>query len=67
MLGYGVLVGEYCSSGVRCAGIDGVDAWHDGEEVLELVEVVGRCRDCTVEGVEEGGVEGSEGELGDDV
>jgi hypothetical protein len=29
--------------------------------------VIGCCRDGTVEGVEEGGVEGSEGEFGDDV
>jgi len=31
------------------------------------VEVVGDCGDGSVEGVEEGRVEGSEGELGDDV
>lgn len=31
------------------------------------MEVVWDCGDSSVEGVEEGGVEGAEGELGDDV
>ncbi len=43
----------------------GVDGGDDGEVVLELVEVLGRCGDGVVEGVGEGGVEGAEGELVD--
>lgn len=45
----------------------GVDCGHDGEVVLVFVEV-GGCRGVGfVEGVEEGGVEGAEGEFVDDV
>jgi hypothetical protein len=63
----GVLVCEDRARGVRCAGVDGVNGGDDREEVLEFVEVVGGCGDGSIEGILKGGVEGSEGELGDDV
>ena len=44
------------------AGVDGRD---DGEIVLEPIEVFGGCGEGVVEGVEEGGVEGAEGEFRD--
>ena len=50
--------------GVRGAGVDGGD---DGEVVLEAVEVVRRPGEGTVERVEQGGVEGPEGEFVDEV
>ena len=43
---------------------DGVDGGYYREEVLEAVEVVGSTGDGAVEGVDEGGIEGAEGELG---
>lgn len=43
----------------------GVDGGHDGEVVLEFFEVGGSRRSSSVEGVEEGGVEGAEGEFVD--
>ena len=68
LLGHGVLVCEDGAGRVgRARGVDGVDGGDDGEEILESVEVIGGRGDGAVEGVEEGGVEGSEGELGDDV
>jgi hypothetical protein len=51
-------------------GVVGVDGGHDGEVVLELVEVgrgVGGEGDCVVERVGERGVVGPEGHLADDV
>lgn len=66
--GDGVLVGEDCGrrggARVRGAGVDGGD---DGAVVLEFVEVFGGGGVGFVEGVEEGGVEGAEGELVDGV
>lgn len=63
LLGDGVLVCENRRSVV--GGVNGVDGGNDREEVLEFVEVV-RCGGYgTVEGVDEGGVEGAEGEFGD--
>ena len=50
--------------GVRGAGVDGGD---DGEVVLEAVEVVRRPGEGAVERVEQGGVEGPEGEFVDEV
>lgn len=50
--------------GGRGAGVDGGD---DGEVVLKFVEVVVRGGGGAVEGVEEGRVEGTEGEFVDDV
>ena len=44
-------------------GVVGVDGGDDGEVVLELVEVVFGGGDGVVEGVDEGGVVGAEGEL----
>lgn len=63
LLGDGILVGE--DRAVLVAGVDGVDGGHDGEEVLEFMEVVWRAGDGAVERVEEGRVEGAKGELGD--
>jgi hypothetical protein len=67
---HGVLVRE--ERGGTAEGGDGgrgardrVDGGHYRKEVLEAVEVVGGPRDGAVEGVDEGGVEGAEGELGD--
>lgn len=50
--------------GGRGTGVDGGD---DGEVVLEFVEVVVRGGGGAVERVEEGRVEGTEGEFVDDV
>jgi hypothetical protein len=58
----GVLVGENGAGSV--AGVDRVNGWDDGEEVLEFVEVVGCTGDGAIERVDEGWVEGSKGELG---
>lgn len=44
-------------------GVVGVDCGDDGEVVLEFIEVVFGCGDGVVEGVDEGGVVGAEGEL----
>lgn len=44
-------------------GVVGVDGGNDGEVVLELVEVFFGGGDGVVEGVDEGGVVGAEGEL----
>lgn len=44
-------------------GVVGVDGGYDGEVVLELVEVVFGGGDGVVEGVDQGGVVGAEGEL----
>lgn len=44
-------------------GVVGVDGGDDGEVVLEFVEVVFGGGDGVVEGVDEGGVVGAEGEL----
>ena len=60
LLGYGVLVCVDGSRGVGRRGVDGVDCWDDGEEVLKFMEVVWCCGDGAVERVEEGRVEGSE-------
>lgn len=70
LLSHCVLVCEDCAGGREKAGRRGygilrVDCGHDGEEVLEFVEVVGGRFDSAVEGVEERGVEGAEGKLGD--
>lgn len=65
LFGDGVLVGVDCFVRVGGGDVLGVDCWNDGEEVLEFVEVVGGCGDGAVEGVEETGVEGAEGEFGD--
>ncbi len=43
----------------------GEDCRDDGEIVLEFVEVIGRGGGCVVERVEEVGVVGTEGQLGD--
>ena len=51
----------------RRGGGTGVDGGDDGEVVLEFVEVVVRGGGGAVEGVEEGRVEGTEGEFVDDV
>jgi hypothetical protein len=67
LLGNGVLVGENAIAGVVTATIDCVDGWDNGEEVLEFVEVVWSCGHRAIEGVEEGGVEGTEGEFVDDM
>lgn len=61
LLGDGVLVGE------DGAGADAVDGGHDGEVVLEFMEVGGGEVDGAVEGVDEGRVEVAEGQFGDDV
>jgi hypothetical protein len=62
-----VLICEDCAWGVRRATLNRVDGGHDGEKVLEFVEVVRNCGDSSIEGVEERGVEGSEREFRDDV
>lgn len=62
-----VLVGEDGMPGVGSCTVNGIDSWDDGEEVLELVEVVRRCGDGAVEGVKQGGVESSERELRDNM
>lgn len=61
LLRNGVLVGE------DGAGADAVDGGHDGEVVLELVEVGGGEVDGAVERVDEGRVEVAKREFGDDV
>lgn len=66
LLRHGVLV-RHDGVGGRGGAPDGVDGGDDGEEVLELVEVGRGGVDCAVEGIDEGGVEGAEGELRDDV
>jgi hypothetical protein len=67
LLGDGVLVREE-GVVVECrARVDAVDGWDDGEEVLELVKVVGCRFDGAVEGVSEGWVVVSKGEFVDDV
>ena len=76
--GDGVLVGEDGAGGgegrvrgavERDAVREGarVDGGHDGEVVLEFVEVRVGGGEGVVEGVEKGGVEGTEGELVDNV
>ena len=60
LLGNGVLIGVDSARGIGRGRIDSVDGWDYGEEVLELVEVVGCCGDGAIERVEEGGVERSE-------
>lgn len=51
----------------RRGGGAGVDGGDDGEVVLEFIEVIVRGGGGAVEGVEEGRVEGTEGEFVDDV
>ena len=67
LLGDAVLVGEERAVRVGRSRVDRVDGGDDGEEVLELVEVVWGGGDGSVEGVDELGVEVSEGEFVDDV
>lgn len=43
----------------------GVNGGDDGEEVLVFVEVVGGCHVGSVEGLDDGGEVGAEGELVD--
>lgn len=58
----GVLIREDCGGRLRGGdGGAGVDCWDDGAVVLVFEEVFGGCGVCFVEGIEEGGVEGSEG------
>ena len=68
--GDGVLVRDDCGGGGGGGvgrGGAGVDCGDDGEVVLVFVEVGGGGGVGSVEGVEEGGVEGSEGEFVDGV
>lgn len=51
--------------GVEGAGVGGVDGRDHAEVVLVFVEVVGGCGAGVVERVQEGGVEGAEGEFVD--
>ena len=51
----------------RGAGAAGIDGRYHRKVVLVFEEVGGRRGQSSVEGVEEGGIEGSEGELVDDV
>lgn len=46
-------------------GRERIDCRDDGEEVLEFLEVCVCCGDGAIEGVNEGGVKGAEGEFGD--
>lgn len=61
LLSHGVLVGE------DGPGSHAVHSRHNGEVVLELVEVVRGGVDSAIEGVDERGVEGTVGQLRDDV
>lgn len=54
-----------CCGGGFGRGSSGVDCGDDGEVVLVLVEVGAGCGVSFVEGVEEGWVEGTEGEFVD--
>lgn len=67
LLGDGVLVREEGAVVVGGAGVDAVDGRDDGEEVLELVEVVWGGLNGAVERVGEGWVVVSKGEFVDDV
>jgi hypothetical protein len=67
LLGDGVLVGEDGGRPHLARVADAVAGGHDRQEVLELVKVAGGFVDGAVERVDEGGEEGAEGELRDDV
>ena len=41
LLSDSILVGEDSMPGIGRCTVDGIDSWYDGEEVLELVEMVG--------------------------
>lgn len=62
---HGVLVGEDGAARGVAGGPAGVDGRDEGEVVLVFLEVGGCAGESAVEGVEEGGVEGAEGEFVD--
>lgn len=66
LLGHGILVGKDGVGGFAL-GADGVYRGHDGQEVLELVEVGFGDVHRTIERVDERRIKGPEGQLGDDV
>lgn len=66
LLGDSVLVCEESFKSIGTA-VHGVDRWDNWDEILEFVEVVWSCRDGAIEGVKEGGVEGSEREFRHDM
>lgn len=59
------MVGEDCASGRGGTGRAGVDGGDEGEVVLEFLEVGGGYGVGAIERVEEGRVEGAEGEFVD--
>lgn len=67
LLGHGVLIREERAVVARARGPNTVNGRHDRHEVLELVEVCGGDVDCSVEGIFEGWVEATEGQLIDDM
>ena len=67
LLGHGVLIRDDGAGAEARRVTNAVDGWHDGHEVLELVEGDGGRVDGAVERVLERGEVGAEGELRDDV
>ena len=64
--GDGVLICEDCRGGGGCGGgRASVDCWDDGAIILVFEEMFESCGVSFVERIEEGGVEGAEGEFVD--
>lgn len=67
LLRHGELIRDNRRGYTRVGVSEAIDGGHDGHEVLELVEVALGRVDRRVEGVDEGRIEGAEGEFVDDM